>query len=444
MAYFINKLPLCYMHIKGIYKNIWKKYHKFIIIFFVFIILVIIGVKIAPQIDAFRLRSSKIIEIAAENSHLYSQNENISERHFTIEAIYDTGQKRELDPGLVSISTTQPAKTGPITKVTLTLKDDPNVSCEVNVQNKRDKLVSVDCGHPDIENVQAVLYSNGELCFEGKGNILEYNNGDYPWLNFSNKTKIISVSFEEGVAPLSLDNYFKNLETLEYIESIPSSVESMSATCKGCISLKSAPDVSKCSKLSNMIETYADCASLTYIPPVPKSVKNTTLMCDNCPELQIAPDLSQATGLVISESMYNECYKLIEANIAPNAEIINNMFDSCINMKQMPKIPESVVEMDSAFRNNTSLMYLTEIPKNVQSISNCFSGCGKIQGKLIVNGNPSQYSSFLSGAAVTTSLDLQGDSKLLDLLALTCDGVNVTVKGKAPDKNAKYSELIEK
>ena len=98
--------------------------------------------------------------------------------------------------------------------------------------------------------------------------------------------------------------------------------------------------------------------------------------------------------------------------------------------------------MDNAFSDDVSLTNLTNIPESVETVNSCFNNCTKISGVLLINGNPSNYSSFFRGAATATKLDLQGSSKMLDILASTADNDNITVNGKAPDKTISYSDLI--
>ena len=62
----------------------------------------------------------------------------------------------------------------------------------------------------------------------------------------------------------------------------------------------------------------------------------------------------------------------------------------------------------------------------------CYSGCGKLQGELIIDANPEEYSSFLDGVANATTLNLKGNSKILDLLANTNEGNNIRVNGREP------------
>ena len=203
------------------------------------------------------------------------------------------------------------------------------------------------------------------------------------------------------------------------------------------------PDLDQCENLLDMSETFADCISLKEIPSIPPSVVNTSEMCYRCQELQTAPDVTKATGLQDATAMFQECKKLTKTNMPPNVKIIDKMYYACINLKSMPEIPESVISMDSTFQDDVNLSKLTIIPKNVTNVSNCLSGCGKIKGLLWIDGNPEKYSNFLNDSAIATKVDLQGNSKMLDILANTADdNINITVNGKEPNKDVRYSDIV--
>src|SRR5699024_2749223 len=84
------------------------------------------------------------------------------------------------------------------------------------------------------------------------------------------------------------------------------------------------------------------------------------------------------------------------------------------------------------------------IPQGVLDVGNAFDSCTKIRGILTVNCNPENYNGFLNDTASATSLDLQGDSLVLDVLAATSgQNENITVNGKTPDWEADYNEIME-
>ena len=141
--------------------------------------------------------------------------------------------------------------------------------------------------------------------------------------------------------------------------------------------------------------------------------------------------------------MYSGCKKLAKLTLAPNLEDVESICRNCINLKEMPEIPESVKNMESAFYGDTGMKTVTNVPANVEKAGSCFNGCTKLEGILWIDANPKEYSGFLGDAVTATKLDLQGNSKMLDILANTSeDNLNITVNGQAPAENLQYSDVI--
>lgn len=423
-------------------KNIWSTFKKPILLLAgIFLIFVIAG-KIVPAISEVKSNREPVTSITATNDKVYSQGQEIAPEDFQVTAVHEGGGKTDISSDDIKLSVTEPAKTGPVTEVTVKYQ---NFSCQVDVQNSREKLVGFPCGSPNVNDVTAVLYSNGELSFEGEGDVLAYSDGEYPWKDYEgmDDNPIISVTFEDTVTPVSLDDYFSDIETLQYVENIPNTVESMARTFSGCIALEETPDIEKCEKLLNLTETYAGCEGIEKVTAIPSSVRNTDGMCSDCIKLQKGADVSGASGIVSAASMYEGCVMLTEAEVPPSAVDLTSMFSDCINMRNMPEIPDAAENLSRCFSGDISLTTLARIPANVKDVSSCFDGCEKITGVLTVDGNPENYSGFLRGSAVATTVDLQGSSKILDVLANTSEeNRNITVNGDTPDPDASYRELM--
>ena len=392
-----------------------------------------------PTVQNINAEKSPIVGIQAENDRKYRQSDEIQAKDFEIKAVHENGQTTALRPEDVDISRKTPQKTGNTTEVDITLKSDKSLKTTVKVTNERNKVISFECGFPNVKDVVAILYSNGELCFEGEGDVLQYKDGDYPWKSYDNKNEnpIKSVSFEKNVNPEYLDNYFSNIETLEYVENIPSSVISLNKTFQNCIALDKVPDLSDCTKLLDMTNTFMGCTTLKKIPEIPKNVRNIDGICQECSLLRTVPDLSKAVGVITAKNAFADCSTLTNAEVAPNTENMEAMFMNCINLKIMPEIPNTVTNMDSAFDNNISLSKLSTIPSSVKTMENIFYECSKLEGELIVESTPDKYNGAFKGAAVATKLNLTGSSKVLDGLALTAgETSNITVNGNKPVNQA--------
>lgn len=407
-----------------------------LILMTVLVVGLIAASKIPEYLEYEKCKDSPVIGISVENHRIYSAEDTIRPSDFTIREEHDNGMSTNIRGGEVTISRTNVEETGADTEVEVKYrKAGKEYTSSVIVRTKREEVTTFRIGEQNESDVRAVLYSNGELCFEGEGGVLEYKNGDYPWKNYegAGDHPVKSISFESGVQPVSMDGWFSGMQTLVFVDTVPPSVESMRQTFEGCSSLKSAPDMSRCTRLLDVERAFSDCYSLVTPPILPTSVTNAVQLCSDCIELQQTPDLTQCNALLDTTEMFAGCTKMRRVTLPPNVRIMNSMFRDCINLKNMPEIPESVTDMAYSFSGCVSMKKGTIIPRNVEKAESCFDGCLKLTGILWIDGNPSSYSNFLSDASVASRLDLQGNSKMLDVLALSGgDNVNITVNGHRP------------
>ena len=410
-----------------------RPFKKPLILIGIILGMLLIFTQVIPTIREMDAKKTPIVSISAKNGRTYERNETIAASDFTIKAKHKSGKTSSVNADEVTLSTTKPQRVGKYTTVEITLNANKKISTTVKVKNRREKIAEFECGNPKKSDVKAVIYSNGELCFEGKGNVLQYEQGEFPWQDSSDDYTITAVSFEKDVMPISMDYWFEGMEELTYIAPLPESVQSIVGMCTGCISLKSAPEWSQCTALLDATEAFYQCTALTKIPALPASLRNTTRMCADCGDLQTAPDMTSATGLQNATEMFSGCKKLTQTSTAPNLETMDGMYQDCINLESMPSIPASVVSMESTFSGATSLSKLQTIPPSVKNVTSCFEGCTKVSGELIVECNPTDYSGFLTDAANATQLNLTGSSRYLEVLANTSENGNILVNGKAPN-----------
>lgn len=398
----------------------------------VFLILFLVINIILPVVNSVTANKTPIVSISATCDETYEVGDEIKAKDIEVTAEHENGKTTSVDTDDFTLSSDELNITGAVTVVTVSLKEDESISCKLKVNVEREEVESFYCGTPTLKDVKAVIYSNGELCFEGEGDIMQFSDS-VPWSGYSDAdgdNAIIAVTFEEGVTPTSLDGFFEGLEALTYVENIPSSVESMEGTFYGCTALVEAPELTQCTNLLNMTETYYNCTALETIPALPASVKNTTNMCTGCTALQTTAEMEN-TSITDATAMYSDCTTLTTVTALPaTLKDMDYMFSGCINLKDMPVIPDSVTSMERTFEGDISLKTAQTIPSGVTNVSGCFYECSILSGTLTVNGDPESYNSFLSGAAVATDLDLQGSSTILNKLALAgTDNPNITVNG---------------
>lgn len=376
---------------------------------------------------------SPIVSIQAKNDNDYKRTDEIRPDDFVVTAKHKNGKISTVNVSDYIISKKHVERVGKSTSIDIKLKNEKDVSCTVKVKNHREPIIRFNCGNPDLKAVKATLYDNGELCFEGKGDVLQFEN--FPWLDSYDQQDdypILSVTFEDGVIPTVMDNWFSGLETLEYVGKLPSTVESLNATFSNCTALKEGADWGQCSKLKNINEAYSGCSSMIKLPALPASVTVADGVCQDASELLEAPDMSKAANLETAISAFEGCTKLTKASISPKLKVMTSMYSKCINLKEMPEIPETVYAMDNAFAGDISLTKLSTIPVGVTTIDSCFSDCKKIEGNITINATPSSYNSCFNNAAVATKVNIVGQCKNAVLIATTATNNNILVNGKVP------------
>lgn len=417
--------------------NALKPFRVPIIILAVFLLVILVLAVIMPSINSAVADTSPITAISATNDTVYQKGDKINIDDFDITATHENGKEDSIGSDDVKLSTTKLSPVGATTTVTISLKSDENIKCEAEVSVEREKVVGFKIGYPEISDVTAVLYSNGELCFEGEGDVLVCNEGEYPWFSYDGQddNPITAVSFEEGVTPTDMNYWFEGMDTLTYVDKIPSSVMTMNRTFADCIALTQAADWSECTALLNINEVYSGCIELKTTYPILPSTKTAYRAFGGCSKLPVAADSSNATNLVNTQEMYAQCTNLTEAEIAPNAVNLSGIFSDCINLQDMPTIPDSARDLSSAFQNDARLQNLTAIPSGAENVSSMFSNCQLIHGELTVDCDTREYDSMFADACTATEVNLVGSSKLLDVYANTNADGHVYVNGKAADKS---------
>lgn len=435
-----------------------KKNIKIFTIIGAVIILAIIG-GIFLIIRKESMKNSPIQKIEATCDYSFKTDENLADNleYFDIQATHENGVVTTISSD-ADISLSQkyvnPYGEESIIKLTYTDDDGSEYSCNVSIPNEREKIVGFQCGYPDVKKVIAVLYSNGELAFEGEGDTLVYYEGEYPWLKAwwedadigkENAVDIKSVTFQNTVKPTNLNYAFEDCTSLVFIDKIPSSVRTMVRTFANCTSLTKAADVSNADNLLNMNGTYAGDAALIDANIIPSNVRVAKGCFKDCTSLQLCADMSKADNLKIIDSMYENCQSLSIAKLRDGIISTNNTFSECINLKQVSDFPTTIKYMDGTFSGAVSLTRFDAIiPESVQSLTECFKSCELLSGEIHIDCNTDKFTDMFLGACQATKINLIGDSMLLDAYANTNDMLNVYVNGiRANSAITSYADVFE-
>lgn len=437
------------MQMIGKIKKALAPFKKAFIIAAVCIVLYIVFGVGMPIINEVLANKTPIVSIEATNDKEYSVTDEIKPEDFSVRAIHENGRKTHIGNSEIEISTKNIKPVGKSTKVTLVMKNDESIKCEVKVKTKRKKIVSFTCGYPNIKDVKAVIYSNGELCFEGVGDIMTFDEGEMPWSDYEEMDEypIRAVSFEDGVTPANLNYCFEGLPELTYIDTLPSTTQSMVRTFSGCPKLTKTGDWSKCSVLLNITECYSNDTELLEISPIPENVRTAVSAFMGCTKLMDPPNFDNALSLVNCTQTFSGCKSLGSATLPPNIVIAQSMFEGCINLKDVPVMPNTIQDISGMFRGNISLVHANVIPESVTKISDCFSGCEFLSGEVVINCNAQEYGGMFTGACIATKINLVGDSYMLDVYANTKeDNVsNIYVNSRRADASIKsYEDILRK
>lgn len=396
--------------------------------------LLITSIYIVPIIQKMTYSKEPIVAIKAENNKVYKKTSTIKKSDFVVYVKHKDGKTNKIDSNQFNISTEKIAPVGKTTNVTVSLKDNKDITYIAKVKNDRQKIVGFQCGYPDVTKVEAILYSNGELSFEGEGDILTFDRGYFPWLQYEEEKDfpVTAITFGDKITPTNMNYWFEDMQTVTYVGTIPNNVKTMISTFSGCINLETMADTSNCTQLLDMTATYSDCTSLQNTVSIPASVTLCKATFSGCTSLQKAPDMSQAVSLDDATEMFGDCKKLVSIELSPNVKNLSSTFSGCINLQNMPIISESVENMNSTFYGDISLTNLTNVPINVTNVASCFSGCELAEGNLTINTSTDDYGAMFDGATLATTLNLTGESGKLNEYALTSGNNRVLVNSQIP------------
>lgn len=409
-----------------------KKLILIVCAIFAVFIAAVVGLKIYKNATADK---TPIVSIIVKNSNLYKTSDTIKPKDFEITAKHkDGGVSTMTGDDAVKISRNHVLGYGKTTKVKVTISN--GVSCETEVKNERSKIVSFNIAKYKTDKVKATLYSNGELAFEGNGEVKGYGEDDEPWKDDDNlkDTPIKTVTFEKGVKVIDGTKYFSGIETIKYVGALPATLVSANSMFSDCTALKAVPDMTGCAVLKDTTSEFSNCTSLTNAGIIPASVVTAADMFTECTALDKPAVFAAGSQTTDATEMYAKCTALTDPGKLPKKlNTMASMYSECTNLAKMPKIPEKVKTMSSAFESCKLLKSFTTIPAGVKQIDSCFSGCTYLSGTIRIDANAEEYGGLFGDAATATKVNLVGKSKLLNEYAYTSDNPqgHIYVRGHA-------------
>ena len=154
---------------------------------------------------------------------------------------------------------------------------------------------------------------------------------------------------------------------------------------------------------------------------------------------EISKELGETVSEIDLTYCFSGCESLTTAPAIPNG--VTNMrdcFRGCINLTTAPTIPNTVTDMRGCFQQCESLTTAPTIPSSVTAMNYCFSSCSSLTGKIVVNANPSTYTSCMAGTQ--KEIVLVGSSAQLQNIANTATNNNVYVWSLSINLSAERQE----
>ncbi|MFR8757603.1 MAG: hypothetical protein ACLVG5_12490 [Clostridium sp.] len=206
-----------------------KKSSLWIIALIAVILLILVGVVflVLPKFRKKLHRKTETIKVEAAEKAMLPEVGFV--KKFRVYGI--SGKKKQLlDADTYSVSPAKVPAHGHSVTVEVSSKAYPDIKAEITVLIDRDESVRYKIGRENPDDVEAILYSNGDLEISGKGSVRNFKSDSAPWKKDSVK-RLTWIDPEAEVE--SMDYWFTgNDEYLETLCRIPDTVRSMVETFK--------------------------------------------------------------------------------------------------------------------------------------------------------------------------------------------------------------------
>ena len=170
------------------------------------------------------------ITITAEESYEAGEALHTGDVIVTASGVDAQGKRTEveLSNNQYSLLPEQVPEHGHEFEITATLNTDKSIQASVDALISREELMRYDIGRSDPEQVQAVLYDNGDLEIVGTGEVKNYNNSEIPWKN----DDVMYLTWIDSYAEIeSMDYWFSGSEVFcGMMCQVPDTVRSMVQT----------------------------------------------------------------------------------------------------------------------------------------------------------------------------------------------------------------------
>ena len=343
--------------------------------------------------------TQRIVSISASARESYEAGEELDSGDVNVTAeLAENGGTVELDPGTYRVEPELVPAHGhdfEIT-VTLSLEDQDELETFATVLIEREELLRYDIGRTEPEQVQAVLYANGDMEIVGEGEVKQYKSSDIPWRS----DEVTYLTWIDPAAEVeSMDYWFAGSQVFGgMLCPVPDTVQSMVQTFYQCVAMQSVPDMTTGINLEDITECYSG-SGVKDGGVLPGNLKTAEGAFRDCVALIHAADSAACVRLANMKNCYSGCSALADTSTPDCAVNLAGAYQNCLNIKTAV-IPSSAQDLDSTFSGCSGLTSVTgEIPATCTNLAGTFRDCKFLSGDLRINCSTQSLSGTFSGAA---------------------------------------------
>lgn len=225
---------------------------------------------------------------------------------------------------------------------------------------------------------------------------------------------------------------------------VPSAVTSMFSWFNGCTNLEKLPDgFTVGENVSELLRTFQDCTKLTKLPDsfrLTIKARELGYMFSGSGITGLPDGFTITEGCTSMGNMFNACTALVSLpdsfTIPSTMKSIDQAFQGCTNLTALPDgfiLPEGLTTTYTAFYHCKNLQRIPDnfvIPESTTEFGRTFWDCPKLEGTILIKGNPSGYGYCLSSAALSgDGLTVQYTDKCTNIsgiMATVSSGANIT------------------
>ncbi len=214
----------------------------------------------------------------------------------------------------------------------------------------------------------------------------------------------------------SLYRTFLGMSNLSKYPKIPETIKNMFSAFEGCQNIKNA-------YIPNNVESISwtfNNTGLTELPSLSENIKSISGAFSNCNSLK-SVELNIPTQVDEMSNLFYQCENLTDVTFSGGENVIKMKQTFCLdknltNIKGMPKNVKSLHQTFMKCENLTSIDLV--VSENIEDLTQTFSDCKKLEGTIIINGNPTKYELCFQNTSkdAKNSLKITGKSTILEQL----------------------------